>query len=175
VVQTAPRVPVEVAGTHLSGLTVPHGLTGLTTGEAAQLLKRVGPNRGVALDRLGWLRELLHLLLDPMAIMLTIAAAIYGALGETRDAVVLGLALIPVLGVDVLLQARSRSALAKLAAVAAPVAEVVRDQHLDSVAIEDVVPGDLLLLREGHTVAADGVVLWAANLGIDESSLTGES
>ena len=36
-------------------------------------------------------------------------------------------------------------------------------------------PGDLLVLREGHVIAADGVVRWAANLGIDESSLTGES
>ena len=51
------------------------------------------------------LREALHLLLDPMAIMLAIAAAIYFVLGETRDAVVLALALIPVLGVDVLLYA----------------------------------------------------------------------
>jgi Ca2+-transporting ATPase len=43
------------------------------------------------------------------------------------------------------------------------------------VPLEDVAPGDLLVLREGHMVAADGVMLWTANLAIDESSLTGES
>jgi Ca2+-transporting ATPase len=96
-------------------------------------------------------------------------------LGETRDAVVLALALIPVLGVDVLLEARSRAALEKLARAAAPFAEVVRDRHVVSIPLEEVVPGDLLVLREGHVIAADGVVCWAANLAIDESSLTGES
>ena len=96
-------------------------------------------------------------------------------LGETRDAVVLALALIPVLGVDVALEARSRSALEKLARAAAPFAEVVREQEIRSVPFEEVVPGDLLVLREGQALAADGVVRWAANLSIDESSLTGES
>jgi Ca2+-transporting ATPase len=60
-----------------------------------------------------------------MAVMLVVAAAVYYLLGETRDAVVLALALIPVLGIDVLLEARSRSALDKLARKAAPFAEVV--------------------------------------------------
>ena len=143
--------------------------------QAARLLKDVGPNRWVPHDRFAWIREALQLLLDPMAVMLAIAAAIYFMLGETRDAVVLAVALIPVLGVDVLLEARSRAALAKLARAAAPIAEVVRDGAMHAIPLEDVVPGDLLVLREGHTVAADGVTLWAANLAVDESSLTGES
>jgi hypothetical protein len=52
---------------------------------------------------------------------------VYYALGERQDAVVLALALIPVLGVDVLLEARSRAALEKLARAAAPFADVVRE------------------------------------------------
>jgi Ca2+-transporting ATPase len=154
---------------------IPPGLSGLTSLEATARLRRVGPNRWVPRDRLAWLREVLHLLLDPMAVMLAIAAVIYVILGEIRDAVVLALALIPVLGVDVLLEARSRAALAKLARAAAPVAEVVRDAHVRAIPLEDVVPGDLLVLREGHTIAADGVTVWTANLAVDESSLTGES
>jgi Ca2+-transporting ATPase len=126
-------------------------------------------------DRFARLRELLQLLLDPMAVMLAIAATIYFVAGETRDAVVLLLALVPVLGVDVLLEARSRAALATLARAAAPLAEVVRNAQRHAVPLEEVVPGDLLVLQEGHTVAADGVVLSAANLAIDESSLTGEA
>ena len=74
-----------------------------------------------------------------------------------------------------MLEARSRAALEKLARAAAPFADVVRDRHVVSVPLEEVVPGDLLVLREGHVIAADGVVRWAANLAIDESSLTGES
>ena len=160
---------------HDEEIAIPPGLEGLSAGEARRRLAQVGPNRWVKRDRLGRVRELLHLFLDPMAVMLVVAAAVYFLLGETRDAVVLALALIPVLGVDVLLEARSQAALAKLARAAAPIAEVVRDAHVRPVPIEDVVPGDLLILREGHVIAADGVVLWEANLAVDESSLTGES
>jgi Ca2+-transporting ATPase len=126
-------------------------------------------------DRLARVREVIGLLLDPMAVMLAVGATVYFLLGETRDAVVLALALIPVLGVDVVLEARSRAALEKLARAAAPFADVVRQNHVVSVPIEEVVPGDLLVLREGHVIAADGVVRWAANVAVDESSLTGES
>jgi Ca2+-transporting ATPase len=126
-------------------------------------------------DPFARIREFLRLLLDPMAVMLLIASVIYFLLGETRDAVVLALALIPVLGIDVALEARSRSALDRLARAAAPFADVVRQHQIRSVPFEEVVPGDVLVLREGHALAADGIVRWAANLSIDESSLTGES
>jgi Ca2+-transporting ATPase len=154
---------------------LPPGLTGLSSREARRRRARFGPNRWVKRDRFARAREAIGLLLDPMAIMLAIAAFVYFLLGETRDAVVLALALIPVLGVDVVLEARSRAALDKLARAAAPVAEVVRDHHVASIPLEEVVPGDVLVLHEGRAIAADGVVRWAANLAIDESSLTGES
>jgi Ca2+-transporting ATPase len=153
----------------------PAGLDGLSAAEAMSRLRRVGLNRWVVANRWAWLRDGLALLADPMAVMLALAAILYFLLGEPRDATVLALALIPVLGVDVLLEARSRAALAKLAQTAEPIAEVVRDGRVSVVALEQVVPGDLLVLREGHVVAADGVVEWAANLAIDEASLTGES
>ncbi|MFA5910928.1 MAG: cation-transporting P-type ATPase [Vicinamibacterales bacterium] len=154
---------------------IPEGLDGLSSLEARRRLAQAGPNRWVKRDPLARVREVIGLLLDPMAVMLAVAATVYYLLGETRDAVVLAIALIPVLGIDVLLEARSRAALDKLARAAAPFADVVRQRHVVSVPLEEVVPGDLLVLREGHVIAADGVVQWAANLAVDESSLTGES
>ena len=88
-------------------------------------------------DRFARVREVVSLLLDPMAVMLIIAAVVYFLLGETRDAVVLALAQIPVLGVDVVLEARSRAALEELARAAAPFADVVRDRHVVSVPLEE--------------------------------------
>ncbi|MGE5246059.1 MAG: cation-translocating P-type ATPase, partial [Betaproteobacteria bacterium] len=154
---------------------VPSGLQGLSRIEARRRLARIGPNRWVEPDRLARVRELVRLIADPMAVMLALAAVVYFLLGEPRDATILALALIPVLGVDVVLEARSRAALDRLARAAEPFADVVRDAHVVSVPLEEIVTGDLLVLREGHVVAADGVVEWAANLTIDESSLTGES
>ncbi len=169
------RTIVSEPAVHAGENEIPSGLEGLSSIEARRRLADVGPNRWVKRDRLRRVRELIGLLLDPMAVMLAVAATVYFLLGETRDAVVLALALIPVLGVDVVLEARSRAALDKLARAAAPFADVVRQGHLVSVPIEEVVPGDLLVLREGHVIAADGVVRWTANVAVDESSLTGES
>ena len=83
---------------------VPAGLQGLSSIDAQTRLAEAGPNRWVKRDRLARLREVLSLLLDPMAVMLVVAATVYYFLGETRDAVVLAVALLPVLGVDVVLR-----------------------------------------------------------------------
>src|SRR5512139_151221 len=87
---------------------IPSGLEGLSAVEARLRLAQVGPNRWVRRDAFARVREVIALLLDPMAVMLAAAAAVYFVLGETRDAIVLVVALVPVLGVDVVLEARSR-------------------------------------------------------------------
>ena len=143
--------------------------------EARARLIRYGPNTLAPPDKLGALREILHLLADPMAVMLVATAVVYFALGETRDGVVMLVALAPILAVDATLELRSRAALRKLALAVAPRAHVVRAEEVIEIPTEEIVPGDLLMLREGDVVHADGVVRSSANLSIDESSLTGES
>ena len=83
--------------------------------------------------------------------------------------------IVPVLGVDVLMEARSRSALKQLASAVAPRARVLRDGQRAEVPTAELVPGDLLLFREGDVLHADGIVRRAANLAVDESQLTGEA
>jgi Ca2+-transporting ATPase len=148
---------------------------GLSEREASARLAEFGPNRFVEAKRWSGAIEILRTLADPMALMLAAGSVIYFALGDTSDAIVLAVALVPVLGIDVLLETRSRKALSKLASAVAPRALVVRDgveREIDTVAI---VPGDLLVLREGAVIHADGLVVQASNLALDESQLTGES
>jgi len=151
------------------------GARGLSTEEARARLVKYGPNRLVARERAAWLKEVAALFLDPMALMLLAAGAVYLALGETRDAVVMLVALVPVIGVDVFLEARSHSALKKLAQSVQPRACVIRDDREVTIDTAALVPGDLLVLVEGEFIHADGIVRSAANLAVDESSLTGES
>ena len=63
---------------------IPAGLNGLSSIDARRLLGEVGPNRWVKQDRRARVREVVRLLLDPMAVMLIIAAVVYFLLGETR-------------------------------------------------------------------------------------------
>ena len=148
---------------------------GLSPAEAEARLRTIGPNSLVKRERLAWAKEWLSVAADPMAVMLLAAGTVYVLLGETRDGVIMLLALIPVLGVDVVLQARSRRALKKLAQAVTPQTRVVRGGQETEVLTESLVPGDLLVLREGDVLHADGIVRWAANLTVDESSLTGEA
>ena len=110
-----------------------------------------------------------------MALMLLVVGLVYLVVGETVDAVILLVALVPVLGVDIVLAARSRRALAALRAAVAPTAEVIRDGEMVRVAIETIVPGDALVIGEGEVVRADACVVRDDNLIVDESHLTGES
>ncbi|HEU4384098.1 MAG TPA: cation-transporting P-type ATPase [Anaeromyxobacteraceae bacterium] len=148
---------------------------GLDPDEARRRLAAHGPNRLVEPRRWAWLREVVRVAADPMALMLLVAAAVYLALGQRRDGVILLAALVPVLGVDVLLEARSRSALKKLAAAVRPLARVVRGGAIAEVPTEAIVPGDLLVLGEGDVLHADGLVRRSQNLSLDEAPLTGES
>ncbi|HJU28156.1 MAG TPA: cation-transporting P-type ATPase, partial [Candidatus Binataceae bacterium] len=110
-----------------------------------------------------------------MALMLGLASALYFWLGDPHEGIVLAIALFPVLGVDVVMEARSRKALKKLASAVAPTAQLIRNGRQIELPSTEIVPGDLLVIREGDIVHADGFVRFAANLSLDESQLTGES
>lgn len=150
-------------------------LSGLSNEEAARRLKTYGPNRLVRASRGAAILAFIRTVADPMAVMLAAAGAVYYALGERTDAYVLFAAIVPVLAVDVILEARSRTALKKLAGVVAPRARVVRSGVQTETPTADLVPGDLLLLKEGDIVHADAVVRSSSNLALDESQLTGEA
>jgi Ca2+-transporting ATPase len=148
---------------------------GLSGAEAARRLARFGPNLPVRAERMAALREFARTAADPMALMLAAGAAVYFALGETTDAIVLLAAIVPVLAVDVILGAHSRAALNSLARALEPLARVIRDGSETEIPTEGLVPGDALLLRKGDVVHADAAVISAHNLALDESQLTGEA
>ena len=77
--------------------------------------------------------------------------------------------------IGIVQEVRAKRTLDRLAVLAAPLARVVREGGSHEVAVERVVLDDLVELRAGDQVPADGVVARAAGLEIDESLLTGES
>jgi P-type Ca2+ transporter type 2C len=157
------------------GFTGVADLVGLNSEEAKARLAELGPNLLVERERSARLAQWLRMLADPMALMLAGASVLYMLLGKPHEAAVLAAVIIPVLGVDVLMEARSRSALKKLASAVAPRARVLRDGQPVEIPTAELVPGDLLLFHEGDIMHADGIVRRAANLTLDESQLTGEA
>jgi magnesium-transporting ATPase (P-type) len=96
------------------------------------------------------------------------------AFGLWQDALFLGI-LVSNVAVGSFQEIRSKRALDRLAALVAPEAIVVRDGADRRIGVDRVVEGDLLRVAAGDQVVADGMLVQADGLAVDESNLTGES
>ena len=94
--------------------------------------------------------------------------------GSWRDALFLGI-LVSNIAIGSFQEIRSKRALDRLAALVAPEAVVVRDRVDRRIPVSQVVVGDLVRLAAGDQVVADGTVVSADGLALDEANLTGES
>ena len=154
----------------------PDTLPGLSETEAIRRLEEQGPNLLVPEKRTsGWWSVLRRSVTEPMSILLVIAALTYLSLGSTVDGVAAIVALVPIVGVSVVLERRAERALDELAALTAPTARVWRDRRWREVPAAAVVKDDVVGLQEGDIVPADGSLAPGTAVMVDESSLTGES
>ncbi len=94
--------------------------------------------------------------------------------GDWRDALFLGV-IVTNTGIGIWQELRAKRKLDELAALVAPQATVVRDGQPRSLHVSEVVEGDLVRLAPGDQIVADGHLLSASGLLIDESILTGEA
>lgn len=148
---------------------------GLTTEEANARYRECGANEIVPSHMKSRFAEARKILLDPMGLMLLALAAIYGMIGDRTDSMVLLIAYVPVTVIDVILELRASRALRALKATLQLTAKVYRDGEIREIPIRQVVPDDIILFDEGQTLPADGKVVEAHALSINESALTGES
>ena len=96
------------------------------------------------------------------------------ALGDAKDALFGGVIVANTL-IGIVQEVRAKRVLDRLALLVAPHARVWRDGALTDLPVEAVVPGDAVRVEPGDQVIADGSVLSARGLSLDESILTGES
>ncbi|HET8977214.1 MAG TPA: HAD-IC family P-type ATPase [Solirubrobacteraceae bacterium] len=94
--------------------------------------------------------------------------------GDPRDALFLGI-IVANSGIGIAQEVRAKRAVERLSLLVAPQAVVRRDGADRRVAVEELVVGDLVVLAPGDQLLADGALLTAAGLRLDESILTGES
>ncbi len=150
-------------------------ITGLSTAEAGRRLAVYGPNEPIRHQSFSVAAQLLHLFANPLVGILLLAALVSGLLGQTADAVII--IVIVVLGVVVNFWQtyRSQRAVEALRASVTPTATVLRDGAWQEVSMRLVVPGDAVRLSAGDLVPADGSLVEARDLSIQQSMLTGES
>ncbi|MCL5995238.1 MAG: HAD-IC family P-type ATPase, partial [Chloroflexi bacterium] len=148
---------------------------GLSAEQVRQQLARVGPNQLRAEKSEPIWRTFLEELREPMVLLLLFTGVLYAIWGEPEDALVIFSVILVLNTIEVYNEQRARKAIASLHKLAAPSAAVRREGHHTEVPVEQIVPGDVILLQDGRRIPADARLVDAYGLSVDESSLTGES
>jgi P-type Mg2+ transporter len=163
-------------GSNATARQVPetHGI-GLTSSEAGARLTQFGPNDPAPARRRPIITELLLLFVNPLTIILLIAAAVSGFIGQVLDAaIIIGMVLVGV-GINFYQTYRSKVAIENLRARVAPTATALRDGHWQEIDRKQLVPGDTIRLSAGDLVPADSRLVVSRDLYVQQGALTGES
>jgi len=147
---------------------------GLSSAEAAERLRRIGPN-ALAEKRISpWLR-LVGYFWGPIPWMIEAAAILSLILGDWSDFAIIAVMLLVNVGVEFWEENKADNAIALLKQKLALVARVLRDGQWRSIDAQELVPGDIIQLQIGNIVPADAALIAGDYFSADESTLTGES
>src|SRR6266700_2655637 len=147
---------------------------GLAQEEAEKRLQIYGPNRLEAVHGETFLVKLGKRILNPLVALLIAAAAISGISGDFGSFFIIVAVLAISMTLDIVQEYRAEQAAEALRHSVAVHADVLRDGKPVAEPVYRLVPGDVVLLRTGDLVPADGVVLEAEDFQLDESIMTGE-
>ena len=148
---------------------------GLTTPEAENLLKEHGLNKLPENPPPGSLSIFLSQLKSPLVYILLFAAAVTYYLKEYNDTYIIIIAVLLNTVLGFYQEKRAGQALEALKKMLHPTTQVIRDGKRTEISVEELVPGDLVLLNQGDKVPADGVLTMANRVVFTEAMLTGES
>lgn len=150
-------------------------MDGLTREEAKRRLVQYGPNILPEKRQFTALSILVHQFLSPLIFVLLAAVVITVILGDFIDSAVIGIAVIINTTLGFIQEYKAQNAIAALKKILTPKAKVIRDGKTIMIPASELVPGDTIILSPGDRVSADGRVVEAVSLFINESMLTGES
>jgi Mg2+-importing ATPase len=148
---------------------------GLTSQEAEARLSKYGPNDPASKRRGALAFELLHLFLNPLVIILLIASGISALLGEKIEAEIIFVIVVCSITLDFVQTYRSQRAIRRLQEHVSLTATALRDGQWQEIKRQEIVPGDIVRLSAGDLVPADGQLLEARDLYVQQAALTGES
>ena len=159
---------------------------GLSSNEAQKRLSQNGKNRLKESPKESNIKRFFKQLIEPMTIILIIAAAISAAMeiyegissghfGFPADVVII-LAVVLINAIlGVLQESKAEKAIEALQEIAAATSKVMRDGRQITIKSEELVVGDIIILEAGDAVPADARLIECASIKAEEAALTGES
>jgi P-type Mg2+ transporter len=147
---------------------------GLSASDAVTRLGQFGSNADVQSKHIGAIRAISRRLLEPLSLILLIAAIVSAGTGDIIGGSIIAVILVVSIGLDTFQEGHAVRAADVLRQSVALTAEVRRDGTFLQVPVEQVVPGDLIRVRAGDIIAADGLVVECTAFAANEAALTGE-
>lgn len=149
---------------------------GLTSEEAERRIKRYGKNLVTATTRIATpLLLLLHQFKSPIVLLLIAAAILSYFLEDPRDAIIILVIVFISTGLGFWQENGAANTIRRLLALVELKSDVLRDGKEQEIASEDIVPGDMVILRAGDRIPGDCRLVEAKDLFVNEAFLTGES
>ena len=150
-------------------------IKGLTNQEVIESREKYGKNKLDYKKQNSFLLALFSIAKEPMVILLFVAATIYFISGKVGDAIFLSIAIIFEISISFYQDTRSKNALEKLKDFTKPTCKVIRNGAITEIKTEDLVLGDSMVIEEGASISADGIIIQSNDFSVNESILTGES
>ncbi|CAM9663245.1 unnamed protein product [Scytosiphon promiscuus] len=168
--ESAARLAPEEVARHL-GVDIPSGLSPVEVSVRQGL---VPPNELEQEDEDPVYKKYLEQFKDPLILLLLGSAVVSLLIKQYDDALSIFMAVAIVATVAFVQEYRSEQSLKALTTLLPPHAVCVRDGKAADIMARDLVPGDVVLVKSGDRIPADCRLVQAADLFVDESSLTGE-
>lgn len=148
---------------------------GLSSASAEERLRRFGKNEMQRERQSSRAAVLWNQVKSPLLLLLLFAGAVSAATGEWTDALIVTSIVLATVAIGYQREYSAQTAAAALRARVKTQARVLRDCRPRLIPVEQLVPGDVVLLSAGSLVPADGVLLEGTDCHVSEAVLTGES
>lgn len=153
---------------------------GLTDAEAKQREEKYGANKLSEPPKEPIIKKILNSILDPMIIMLLVAAGIsaFTAIIQNESftdvfIILFVVAINTILGI--IQESKAEKAIDSLKEMTAVTSKVLRNGKMEILKSEELVPGDIVILEAGDAISADCRILESHSMKIEEAAITGES
>lgn len=149
--------------------------TGLSNDEVLQSREANGSNTLDSQKSNYFLVSLFEMIIEPMFILLIVAASIYFITSDYGNGIFMVVAIMLISAISLYQETKSRNAISALKKMTHPKSKVIREGQIIEIPSEEIVLGDFIQTEEGSFIPADGIILQSNDFSINESILTGES
>lgn len=150
-------------------------IKGLTNEEIINSRAKNGINKLSEAKKKPLILKIINILKEPMFLLLIIAASIYFIVEEYNDGIIMLIFVFGICTIEYIQETKTDKALEELNKLSSLNVKVIRNGQNKIISSDEIVVGDIVILKEGDNVPADGKVLYSQSLGANESSLTGET